>query len=264
MVLRGAAAHAGVVILPTVDQVLDALRGAADLVLPTSCASCGGPASAPLCGTCRPGLRAVAPAVLALSPARTPCWSALPFDGPLRTAVSAYKDGGRRDLLEPLAAVLAGAVGRAAGEDPVLRRARRHDERVLVVPVPPAGRSRRRRGDDPVGALVRRAVDRLDDDTLVVVEALAHTRRVADQARLGRRARADNLGGALRVLPAARPAVRGSVCLVVDDVVTSGATLTEAARALRASDARHVVAATLAATPRHVTAESLVGDRSCG
>ena len=136
---------------------------------------------------------------------------------------------------------------------PTGRRAVAAGERVLVVPVATSPTSRRRRGDDPVGDLARAAVERVrtaDAVALAVVPVLVHVRRVADQARLGREARRDNLAGALGVAPWGRALVRGSVCVVADDVVTTGSTVAEAARALRAAGARHVVAAAVAATPR--------------
>jgi predicted amidophosphoribosyltransferase len=245
-----------------VHRTLDVLRAAAELVLPGACGACSAP-GAPLCPGCRAGLRRAAlphgPGSGAPAVGETvPCWSAVRLEEPVRTAVSAYKDNGRRDLAVSLAPVLATAVGRVCREDPVLRRARARREQVLVVPVPPAGRARRRRGDDPVGDLVRAAVALLADDTLAVGDVLRHTRRVADQAHLGRAARAANLEGALAVHPAAGPAVRGSRCLVVDDVVTTGATLHAAADALREAGAVHVVGATLAVR------EAPHRGRSCG
>ena len=99
---------------------------------------------------------------------------------------------------------------------------------------------------------------------LVATGVLRHTRRVGDQAGLGRDARAANLAGALAVRPRARDAVRGAACLVVDDVLTTGATVAEAARALRSDGAAHVAAATLAVRARHVTAGALVGHREGG
>ncbi|MFB4313305.1 ComF family protein [Actinomadura sp. 21ATH] len=80
-----------------------------------------------------------------------------------------------------------------------------------------------------------------------VLQALRQRRRVLDQAGLPVGRRAANLAGALEVLPSA--AVAGRTVVLVDDVITTGATLAEAARALRAADARVAAAATVAATP---------------
>ena len=85
-------------------------------------------------------------------------------------------------------------------------------------------------------------VDRLEGERLV--------RRVQDQAGLSAQARAANLEHAVMVRPGARAALAGVPCVVVDDVVTTGATLAECARALRAAGAGPVVAATVAATAR--------------
>ena len=82
-------------------------------------------------------------------------------------------------------------------------------------------------------------------------DALVPRRRVADQAGLGARARAVNLEHALAVRPRWATVVAGASCVVVDDVLTTGATLVEATRALRSGGARTVVAATVCATQRH-------------
>ena len=81
------------------------------------------------------------------------CWAAARFEGPLRDAVTAYKDEERRDVCGVLADGLAMSLATALAADPVLRRHWSGDARVLVVPMPSAGASRRRRGDDPVDAL---------------------------------------------------------------------------------------------------------------
>ncbi|WP_225991356.1 ComF family protein [Actinomadura montaniterrae] len=82
---------------------------------------------------------------------------------------------------------------------------------------------------------------------VVAVGGLRQCRRVADQAGLGARARRDNLSGALEAV--GRAALAGRRVVLVDDVITTGASLAEAARALRAAGADVVAAATVAATP---------------
>jgi len=113
-----------------------------------------------------------------------------------------------------------------------------------------------RRGDRPTERLASDAARLLrasGADVVVVdpaVPRLVHTRRVLDQAGLDRAARAANVRGAFevrrqRVLPG--PPGRRPDLLVVDDVVTTGATLVEAARALRAAGLHVVGAAVVAA-----------------
>ncbi len=259
-----------------------AVLAAADLVLPARCAACHGP-GAPLCGGCLVQVRTASllggAAVAGLDrwgpPGMPVCWAAAPFEGPLRDAVTAYKDEDRRDVGAVLAEALAMSLATALAVDPVLRRQRSGDGYVLVVPVPSAGASRRRRGDDPVDALARLAVKRLlgppgarrtraragREPRLVVAPALRLTRRVVDQSRLDREARRANLAGAISVRPAWADAVPGRACVLVDDVVTTGATLAEGARALGDAGARHVVAATVASTPRRGGDPGLVGAR---
>jgi predicted amidophosphoribosyltransferase len=202
------------------------------------------------------------------------CWAGARFEGAVRLAVTAYKDEGRRDLRATLARPLSAALAGAAVGDPVLRHQLALGEEVSVVPVPASRASRRRRGDDPILDLAVTAVTAVNgtqgDGTrrsaagarggtggFVVVPALVHTRRVADQAHLDRRARAANLHGAMAVAVPWHAVLRGASCVLVDDVVTSGATLTEAARVLRAVGCRHVVAATCATTPAHSQAPPL-------
>jgi predicted amidophosphoribosyltransferase len=106
------------------------------------------------------------------------------------------------------------------------------------VPIPTSGAAFRRRGYRVVELVAARA-------GLRVVRLLRHTRRTADQRGLDHARRRDNVAGSLRARDAA-----GLRVLVLDDVVTTGATLAEAARALRASGAEVVGAVTIAATPR--------------
>jgi predicted amidophosphoribosyltransferase len=79
---------------------------------------------------------------------------------------------------------------------------------------------------------------------------LTHVRRVQDQAGLDAAGRAANLRGALAVRPARVPSVRGRAVLLVDDVMTTGATLASGAAAIRAAGAHPFGVAVVAATVR--------------
>jgi predicted amidophosphoribosyltransferase len=197
-----------------------------ELLLPRRCAGCGAPGLA-LCGRCA----AVEPLVeprpeLAVA-------SAAEYAGAVRAAVLAYKERGRRDLVCVLAALLVLAIRRLVLPPDF-----------LLVPVPSARAVAAARGGDHVARLARRAGPQLPARTAAGALWLAAS--VRDSAGLGASARARNLHHAMRAHPP--PAGVGSV-VVVDDVVTTGATLREAARALRASGWHVAGAATVARTP---------------
>jgi predicted amidophosphoribosyltransferase len=105
------------------------------------------------------------------------------------------------------------------------------------VPTSPA--AYRRRGFDPVVLLLRRA-------GLHPVRVLRHTRSTGRQKSLGVAERAANLHGAL----AARRPLTGRTFVLIDDVLTTGATLDEAARAIRAAGGTVELGVCLAFTPR--------------
>jgi predicted amidophosphoribosyltransferase len=92
---------------------------------------------------------------------------------------------------------------------------------------------------------------------LRVVPALRHRRAVADQSGLDAAARAANLAGALEVRSRWRGEIAGAACLLVDDVMTTGATLAEAADAIRRAGGHPFGVAVVAATER--TAERTRG-----
>jgi hypothetical protein len=130
---------------------------------------------------------------------------------------------------------------------------------IVLVPVPASRAAFRVRGSDHVAVLVRAAVAQLRGQLaparrgqLLWAPLLEPSRRVADQSGLTAPARAINVTLSLRLRPgaglrAARPA---AVVVLVDDVLTSGATLAEAARALRAGGIRPAAAAVVAAAVR--------------
>jgi len=153
------------------------------------------------------------------------------YAGGLRVAVLRYKERGRHDLADPLAALLAGAAAGLVAPGTVF------------VPVPSSRAAARRRGGDHVHRLARRAGRRLG---VPIVPALRLVRAVRDSAGLGAGERHANLSGAM----AARPAMPGAAAVIVDDIVTSGATLAESIRALRSAGWLVAGAATVAVTPR--------------
>jgi predicted amidophosphoribosyltransferase len=83
-----------------------------------------------------------------------------------------------------------------------------------------------------------------------VQNVLRHVRRVRDQAELGAHERRQNLHGALAVRPRAAGDLAGRRVVIMDDVVTTGATLAEAARALTCAGAHVVGACCLCVTTR--------------
>jgi predicted amidophosphoribosyltransferase len=203
------------------------LRVLTDLVLPSHCAGCGAPGRA-LCLSCSPS---GPPVVLGGSAIRVA--AAGTYEGALRRAVLGYKERGRRDLAGPLAALLASTIAAI--------QVRPAD--AVLVPVPSTRAGVRRRGGDHVLRLAGRAGSLLGARAASVLRL---ARPVRDSAGLGERERRANLDGAM----VAYVAPPGAVAMIIDDIVTTGVTLSEGARALNAAGWQVAGAAVLATTPR--------------
>jgi len=242
-----------------------------DLVLPVQCVGCARP-GALLCSGCAACLSAPAFATRPRPPppGLPPVWAVAPYGGAARDAVLAYKERGRRGLAPPLAAALAraclaaappvsdsrpagawqaasvpSAMARPAGSAPTGSG----PTGLVLVPIPSRRAARRARGGDHLLRLARLAAAeiRRTGTAAEVVPLLGHARATLDSAGLSAAQRAENLRGALHARTAALP--RGARVVVVDDVLTTGATLAEAARALRRVGLEPT-AAVIAATPR--------------
>ncbi|WP_399090170.1 ComF family protein [Streptomyces sp. BBFR2] len=224
-------------------------RELAGLVLPVECAGCGRPRTE-LCGPCRRKLARGGRGAARVCPDPPPAglpevWAGAVYADEVRAALLAHKERGALRLAGPLGAALADAVrglcGRQGGVGP-------RAGPVVLVPVPSARRAVAGRGHDPVRRLAYAAARELRGTGRAarVWAGLRQRGPVADQAGLGARERLANIAGALEMRGGAAGPVVGPVVLV-DDLVTTGATLAEARRAVTAAGCRVLGAAVVAA-----------------
>ncbi|MET9520760.1 ComF family protein [Streptomyces coeruleorubidus] len=216
-----------------------------DLVLPTECGGCGRPRTV-LCPECRAVLSGVA--ARRVRPVPEPpglpvVHAAAPYADEVRATLLAHKERGALALAGPLGVALAGAVraglrkawgGSWAGAEGAWSRGA--GAAVLLVPVPSGRRAVRARGHDPARRIALAAAGELRRSGVParVLGVLRQRRAVADQSELNSRQRLDNLAGALAVVPGGARLLSGGPVVLVDDVLTTGASLAEAARAVRA------------------------------
>lgn len=257
--------------------VRDVLAAAADLALGARCAGCD---SVPgtLCDACAEVLHG--PAVEGELPP-IPLAVTTRYEGVGRAVVIAHKERGRLALARPLGEALAVAVtavlatteavagggggggaptgaDRVPGEaiDGVLRPVgdvvSGLAAEVVLVPAPSRRSATRARGHDPMLRTARQAVRVLHRAGVPssVVAGLVYRRNVADQANLGHGARFANVHGAVGVRDRSLRLLRGRRVVVVDDVVTTGATLTECWRAMHEAGVAPIGAAAVTAAGR--------------
>lgn len=230
----------------------------AAFLLAACCSGCDEPGTL-LCDSCAGELTARPRA--RTSPAGLTIWTALDYAGVAARCIRRLKEEGETSLAGPLGAALRRAAEMAARE-PDGREASPLDAvepgapadaaargaGLVLVPVPTSRPAFRRRGYRVPEVLLRRS-------GLQAARLLVTARTPADQRRLGRRERAQNVRDSMRALRRGA----GQRVLLVDDVVTTGATLDEAARVLRAAGFRVIAGAAVAATPRR---SELPGDTS--
>ena len=215
-----------------------------DVILPPACVACGLPGGA-ACARCRGALEPLPPpwcggcgAPVPVAVGRCPACrgriagarQAVVYAGPAPGIVAGLKDGRRRGLAALIGDVVCAAVPRPPAG-------------AVLVPVPLGPRRARERGFNQ-SALIARALG--DRWALPVADALLRVHEGADQRGARARARARQAAGAF----AARPGVAiPPTAWLVDDVRTTGATLADCARALRAAGAREVGATCFARVP---------------
>lgn len=241
------------------------LRGLVELLFPARCAACARPLALPLeppaapiarvlcarcdaalprlptdgCRLCQGPLSA-APGRCARcrrTPALSACLASVEFRGEVEDWIHRFKYPGRGlAALDPMPGLIARALAAEAARSLAAPRPG------LVVPVPLHPRRLRARGFHVAGLLARE-VARTANAPLAI-RALRRVRDTPSQTGLSRRARTRNVAGAFRT-----PGPVPPVVWLVDDVVTTGATLVEAARTLRRGGARRVFAVCCARTP---------------
>jgi ComF family protein len=241
------------------------------LLWPARCAACDDyvPDAALFCPRCAPSVSPPAGAcpgcALPLGDARSPgdgerchvcrrtpfafagALAACEYGAALADAIVRMKHGGRRDLARRLARLLVDPLARAIDQSGFTGQD-------ALVPVPLHPRKLRRRGFNQAlelarvarALLVRRRGPPRSGRALPALERqlLRRVRDTRELGHMGRAARRDEVAGAFTVADPAR--VPGRRVLLVDDVFTTGATLNECARVLRAAGARQVRVVTLA------------------
>jgi len=204
------------------------------------CATCGerlfspyaaaASAGEPRCGLCRRIEPAFARAVAYGS-----------YESGLRELIHLLKFGGVRPAANVLGRMLAEAIA-------ALVREFTSSDSVAVVPVPLHRAKLRQRGFNQAELIARAAmkINPARDRLHLCAGVLERTRETASQIGLTSHQRRENLGGAFGV--AQRDLVQGREVLLVDDVYTTGATVSECARVLRRAGATKIWVATVART----------------
>ncbi|HVX47226.1 MAG TPA: ComF family protein [Mycobacteriales bacterium] len=227
------------------------LSEALDLVFPVFCVGCGQPGTA-FCPSCSRAVQEPAEHSPSPRPPGLPLLvTAGRYEGAVRSALLAYKERGRRELVHPLGIALAHAVW-------FVLHAVGAGSPVTLVPVSSRRSLARARGGDHMVRMSRRAVLALRDSGIDArVESVLRVMSSArDSVGLTAAERAGNMQGAMTARPLRAP----PPAVVVDDLVTTGATAREACRALRSVGVEPIAVAAVAGTIRY--SETVLDGRS--
>jgi predicted amidophosphoribosyltransferase len=231
--------------MPTTTNLAHPLVVLADLLLPLRCAGCDALGSG-LCVFCRQRLDPGEAGPFEVHRTNTatgpPIYAITDYDGRARSVLLAFKERDRRDLAAPLGELLAAALPRIPSIAPAA------DGTWWLVPAPSSARAARRRGGSHLLRLARStaAVLATAGFPVGVAPALRLSAGVRDSVGLDRAARAANLEGRVLFRPAAAPP-GGTPVILLDDIVTTGATATACAHRLRESGLPVTAALTIAA-----------------
>ncbi|MFD3518437.1 ComF family protein [Streptomyces sp. NPDC058657] len=224
-------------------------REFAGLVLPMACGGCGRPREpSGVCARCAGELYGRTPGRVRPmpEPAGLPAvYAAARYEDAPRAVLLAHKERGALGLARPLGVALARAVrgavtaGAAVAYSPGLRVGDPAVEtrELVLVPVPSARRSVGARGHDPARRIALAAAGELrrGGTPARVAPVLRQRRAVGDQTGLGARERLSNLAGALDLVTGGRKLLADGKVVLVDDLMTTGASLVEAARVIGAT-----------------------------
>ncbi|TLM85630.1 ComF family protein [Pseudarthrobacter sp. NamE2] len=238
-------------VLGLVDQLAGAAADLLALTVPVDCVCCGAEDSA-LCHECDRRIRRLtkapfraesgAPVLMDIGGrVLLPVVAAGVYREELAQALLSFKRHGQHRIRASLGRALAGAVRAAAGEG----------ETACLIPVPTSSAAYLRRGFSPVQLLLAEAARQLQGVQhldVLVKNGQAGLALPGGQKGLDRGARAKRVRSSMKVRRRAGGRLAGRRCIVVDDVLTTGSTLAEAARALHQAGAIVTGAVVLAAT----------------